>query len=158
MDRAEIERYARGPEQFHAAYAGLSRGDLLAFPIPGTWSIQQIAVHLLESDLIASHRMKRIVAEDRPLLIGYDETKFAQSLFYDDEPLDEVLTLFQLNRTQTARILRKLPDTAFARRGVHNERGLVTLGEMVSDYAQHLDHHLAFVVKKRTLLGKPLPG
>ena len=29
----------------HRAIAGLSRTDLLAFPVPGTWSIQQIVLH-----------------------------------------------------------------------------------------------------------------
>jgi len=47
---------------------------LLAVPVPGTWSLQQIAIHMMDSDLIASDRMKRIASMDKPLLCGYDET------------------------------------------------------------------------------------
>ena len=38
---------------------------MLAFPIPGTWSIQQIIMHLMDSDLIASDRMNfaKVIAE-----------------------------------------------------------------------------------------------
>jgi hypothetical protein len=155
MDRSLLEKFSQGADQIRSAIKGLSPDDLQAFPVPGTWSIQQIVVHLLDSDLIATHRMKRIIAEDNPLLIGYDETKFTKSLFYDKEPLDEVLTLFQLNRAQMSRIFKQLPDAAFERRGTHNERGTVRLGQLVEDYVGHVDHHLKFVKQKRALLGKP---
>ena len=98
--------------------------------------------------------MKRIIAEDNPLLIGYDETKFTRSLYYDNEPLEEVLTLFHLNRAQMVRILKQLPESAFTRHGTHNERGTVRLGQLVEDYIGHVDHHLKFVKQKREMLGK----
>lgn len=157
MDRAAIDRYAEGPAILRQAVAGLSREQLQAFPVPGTWSIQQIVVHLLDSDLIASHRMKRAIAEDNPTFHAYDETCFARALYYEDEPLDEVLALFALNRAQTARILRRLPTAAFARVGTHNQRGELRLDQMVRDYVEHLDHHLRFVAQKRALLGNPAP-
>ena len=156
MDRSIIEKYLQGADQIRAAIKGLTPQELHAFPVPGTWSIQQIVVHLLDSDLIASHRMKRIIAEDNPLLIGYDETKAAKSLFYENEPLDEVLKLFELNRAQMGRIFRQLPDATFQRHGTHNERGTVRLGQLIEDYAGHVDHHLKFVKQKRELLGKAL--
>lgn len=155
MDRSTIDRYADGPASLRDAVADLGPADLDAFPVPGTWSIRQIVAHLVDSDLIASHRMKRVAAEENPLLIGYDESAFARSLSYEGEPLGELLDLFALNRAQTARILRALPDETFGRRGVHNERGIVRLGQLVGDYAEHLEHHLRFVREKRALLGRP---
>lgn len=156
FDRSHIRRFEQGPAYLRRCVAGLSPTDLTAFPIPNTWSIHQIVVHLLDSDLIAVHRMKRIIAEDVPLLIGYDETRFAQTLAYHDTPLDQTLDLFDLNRRLFAPVLAALPDAAFDRYGVHNARGRVTLGEMVADYVEHLDHHLQFVKQKRALLGKAL--
>jgi uncharacterized damage-inducible protein DinB len=158
MDETLLHRYGRGPDILRSALHGLSRNEMLAHPIAGTWSIQQIVVHLLESDLIASHRMKRIIAEDNPALTAYDEARFAELLFYDAEPIDEVLTLFALNRAQTLRILRRLPAAAFRRVGTHNQRGELTLEQMVGDYVEHLDHHLRFVYRKRALLKNPAPG
>jgi hypothetical protein len=156
FDRQLIRQFDRGGERVRRAVAGLGPADLLAFPVPGTWSIQQIVVHLLDSDLVAVHRMKRIVAEEVPLLIGYDETKFAASLYYEDAPLDRVLELFDLNRQLFVPVLARLPDEAFGRYGVHNARGRVTLGEMVGDYVEHVEHHIQFIKQKRALLGKPL--
>src|SRR5947209_20123331 len=98
MNPSLLEKFSQGADLIRSAIKCLTPEQLPAFPVPGTLSIQQIVVHLLDSDLIATHRMKRIIAEDNPLLIGYDETKFTKSLYYEKEPLDEVLTLFQLNR------------------------------------------------------------
>ena len=154
MDRTVMERYAAGAGEVEKAIAGLSREDFLAVPVPGTWSIQQIVIHLMDSDLIGADRMKRVIAEENPAIIGYDETLFAQKLFY--EKLDPLVAadVFRKNRELTAVILRSLPEEAFQRVGTHNEKGRVTLEELVATYVQHLDHHLGFLRHKRRLIGK----
>jgi hypothetical protein len=156
MNRQLIERYAAGADVPAQSVEGLSRQDLLAFPVPGTWSIQQIILHLMDSDLIASDRMKRVAAEDHPTLVGYNETAFAKTLAYDQVSAQEAAEVFRLNRRITAELLRRLPDTAFARTGLHTERGEVSLENLLETYTQHVDHHLKFIREKRKLLGKPL--
>jgi len=156
MDRTMIERYAAGANVPAEAIRGLSAADLNAFPVPGTWSIQQIIIHLMDSDLIGSDRMKRIAAEEMPQLIGYDETAFAKRLGYDKLDPVQACEVFRLNRLLTATVLRNLPDQAFARAGMHSERGRETLELLVKDYTEHLDHHMKFLKEKRRLLGKPL--
>jgi hypothetical protein len=157
MDRDLIEQYAAGAKQPAAAIAGLSREELNAFPVPGTWSIQQIVLHLMDSDLIGADRMKRVASEDRvPTLIGYDESAFARGLFYSELDPHLACEVFEKNRLLTAEILRRLPEAAFNRAGDHNEHGRMTLGELLKTYVEHLDHHLKFIREKRKLLRKPL--
>ncbi len=127
MNRELIESYAAGADVLGKSIQGLDRADLLAFPVPGTWNIQQIVLHMMDSDLIASDRMKRVAAEDHPTLIGYNETAFAKTLAYDHVPAQEACEVFRLNRRITAELMRRLPDPAFAKSGFHNERGEVTL-------------------------------
>jgi DinB superfamily len=157
MSRELIDRYVAGADVPAKAIAGLEKAELLAFPVPGTWSIQQIILHLMDSDLIASDRMKRVAAEDRPpTLIGYDETAFAKNLAYDEVSARDAAEVFRLNRLITAELLRRLPADAFSRIGHHNERGEVTLEGLLLTYVEHVDHHLKFIREKRTILGKPL--
>jgi hypothetical protein len=156
MNRSVIERYAKGATALGASIAGLTKSDLAAFPVPGTWSIQQIVFHMFDSELIASDRLKRIIAMENPLLIGYDETAFANRLFYNDLDPHVACTIVEQNRLLTAEIFRRLADDAFGRTGIHNERGKITLGEYLVSTCEHLDHHLRFVHQKRQLLGKPL--
>src|SRR5688572_14131273 len=120
MDRALIERFAAGADVPAAAIRGLTAADLDAFPVPGTWSIRQIVLHLMDSDLVGSDRMKRVIAEDRPALLAYDETAFANRLFYDQLNVERACEVFRLNRLMTADVLKRLPDDAFARSGTHS--------------------------------------
>jgi len=157
MDRALIERYAAGAAVPAEAIRGLTPSELNAFPVPGTWSIQQIVVHLMDSDLIGSDRMKRVAAENvPPQLIGYDETAFAKNLPYEKLDPAQACEVFRLNRLLTAAVLRNLPDSAFTRHGMHSERGRETLADLVEGYVEHLEHHMKFIREKRKLLGKPL--
>ena len=155
-----IEKYAAGGEQLSMAIRGLTRDDLLAVPAAdanvGKWSIQQVVVHCMDSDLIATDRIKRMIAEDNPTLLGYDENKFVQNLFYDDQPADLAVQIVDLNRKQFANVLRKLPESALQRRGTHNERGPVTAGKYIQSTIDHLDHHLKFIHAKRAHMGKEM--
>jgi hypothetical protein len=157
MDMTLIDQYARGDSALAQAIQGLTRADLLATPVPGTWTLQQIVIHLMDSDLIGSDRMKRVIAEENPILIGYDEAAFSRQLHYDKQDAAAAAEIFRLNRQLTAVILRNVPPAAFARVGTHNERGKVSLGDLVATYVAHLEHHLTFIRHKRQLLGKPLP-
>ncbi|MGD9647117.1 MAG: DinB family protein [Pirellulales bacterium] len=152
-----VDRYCLGAKQPATAIAGLTDAELDAHPVPGTWSIRQIVLHLMDSDLIAADRMKRVIAESRPpLLIGFDETAFAGRLFYDQLDAAVACEVFRLNRQLTGEILRRLDDAAFARTGEHNEAGTLSLEKLLDTYVNHLAHHLKFVREKRRLLGKPL--
>src|SRR4051812_21816558 len=116
--KALIDQFEAGGRKVKAAIAGLRREGLTAFPVPGTWSIQQIVIHLQDSDAVALDRMRRIIAEDNPLLIGYDENKFTAKLAYDEQSAADAAELIDLSRLQFARILRRLPETAWERTGV----------------------------------------
>jgi hypothetical protein len=148
-----ISRYQAGGAELRAGVAGLTAEQLRAFPIPGMWSIHQIVVHMMDSDLIGSDRMKRIIAEDHPTLVGYDETRFADRLSYHEQPADEAIEIFDRNRRLFAAVLRRLPPEAFDRTGHHTEKGRVTLGYTLANYVEHLDHHMEFIRRKRAMLG-----
>lgn len=148
-----ITSYESGPAKLRAACNGLSAAHLRTRIGPGEWSILENMVHLLDSDLASTHRKRRIVAEDNPLLVAYDENAFIARIPSAQADLGEVLDLFEANRRFTARWLRTLSTDAFARTGIHTQRGKVTLLEVVEIYAHHVDHHLKFVADKRRNLG-----
>lgn len=156
MSHADVRRFIDGADALAKLVKGLTREQLLATPVPGKWSLQTLALHVLDSDLIATHRMKRVIAEDMPLLISYDETAFAKSLHYEAADVQLAAELFRLNRIQVGQILTKLPDSAFERAGVHNQRGKVTLGEFVRLYVGHVEHHMVFAREKLRALGVPV--
>jgi len=151
-NREAVELYARGAPVPGAAIRGLTAAERTSFPIPGTWSIQQIVLHLMDTDLIASYRMKRIIAEDHPKLDVYDETRFSWELGYQDRDADTACEIFRLNRLMTADLLASLSEHAFTRCALHPEMGMLTLGRLLRIYVKHLAHHMDFLEKKKALL------
>jgi uncharacterized damage-inducible protein DinB len=160
MDPKLIDLYESGGGKLQRSITGLSTEDLLWVPPPdaqiGSWSIQQIVIHLMDSDLIWVNRMKSIIAEENPTVLGYDESKFAASLFYDAQNAESSIGLLDLNRRQFTKVLRKLPESSFSRTGQHSERGSITLGQSVQWMVEHIDHHVGFIFKKREKLAKPV--
>ena len=160
MDPKLIEHYGAGGEKLSMAIRGLTHEDLLAVPPAdanvGRWSIQQVVIHCMDSDLIATDRLKRMIAEDNPTIIGYDENKFVQNLFYNDQSADQAVQVLDLNRKLFVSVLRKLPASAWDRKGTHNERGPITAGGYLKSTVDHLDHHLNFIHKKRAQMGKEM--
>jgi uncharacterized damage-inducible protein DinB len=149
----QIDAYLDGSVQLRRAVADMSATQLEARPVPGKWSTLEVVCHLVDSEQAWCHRMKRVIAEERPLLIGYDESRFTATLRYHDHDVKTELILMEGMRAQMALLLRTLPESAWARTGVHSERGLITLEEMLQAEVEHVPHHIAHINEKRRALG-----
>jgi uncharacterized damage-inducible protein DinB len=150
-----IDAYLSGPQALRAAVRGMSREQLRARPVAGKWSTLEVVCHLADFDPILADRMKRVLAEDKPQLLGADEQRFAAALAYHERDLEEELAIVERTRSQLARILRTLPAEALQRVGVHNERGPLTLERLLTIATNHIPHHVRFIAEKRQALGLP---
>ena len=148
-----IDEYVAGAGVLRAAVAGMSREQLIARPIAGKLSTLEVVCHLADFDPIHADRMKRVIAEERPTLVGADENRFLAALAYHDRDIEEELTIVERTRSQLARILRKVPESAFQRVGNHTELGPRTLEQLLTGSSNHIAHHVRFIHDKRLALG-----
>jgi hypothetical protein len=152
-----IARYSNGGPLLGYATAEIPEAKADETIGPGEWTLRQLIAHLVDSDLNGAERMKRVIAEENPTLMAYDESAWMASLDYSHAPIDEAVAIFMANRRWMTRILKTLPDEAFARKGMHSETGPVTLAALLAKYVGHLDHHLRFLYGKRSNLGIAVP-
>jgi uncharacterized damage-inducible protein DinB len=148
-----LARFSEGPELLEYAAQGLTDEQLKARPGPGSWSIAEIVAHMADSDVVATDRMKRVIAENEPSLLAYDENAWIARLQGQELPVAQALTLFRANRAWMSSILARCAPADFARAGIHTENGRRTLADLVVTYVNHLDHHLKFLYGKRANLG-----
>jgi uncharacterized damage-inducible protein DinB len=151
-----IDAYLSGIPTIRQAVADMTRDQLRARPIPGQWSTLEVVCHLNDFEPIYADRMKRIIAEDRPLVMSADQERYAAALAYDQRDLEEELALFEMIRRQMARILRTLPESALAREGIYRHDGKDEprpLERFLTTITNHVPHHLKFVQEKRRALG-----
>ena len=148
-----IADYVKGPKQLREAVAGMSAEQVRAHPVAGKWSTLEVVCHLADFDPIIADRMKRVLALDKPQLIGADENRFAAALAYHERDLAEELGIIEATRSQMARILRKATPDALQRTGIHSERGPLTLEKILTTANNHIPHHVKFIHEKRRALG-----
>src|SRR5438067_4627528 len=151
-----VETYLAGGPALRQAVAGMTREHLLARPVSGKWSTLEVVCHLADFEPVHADRMKRILAEDRPLFFSADEKRYAAALAYHERDLEEELALIERTRQQMTRILRTLPPEAWARTGTYrhdNHDEPRTLERLVSITVGHIPHHVRFISDKRRALG-----
>jgi hypothetical protein len=144
-----IDDYLAGPPLLRQAVAGMDSEQLLARPILGKWSTLEVICHLADFEIVGADRIKRVIAESEPTLLGGDEKVFAARLAYHERDVDEELVLIETIRSQVARILRTLKPEDLQRRGIHSEVGPMTLAEFVQRSTRHIPHHVQFIEEKR---------
>ena len=150
---ALIDQYQAGPAQLRKVVAGMSREQVAARPVPGKWSTLEVVCHIADFEPIYADRMKRVIAEENPLLLSGDPDKFQAGLAYGSRDVPEELTLIETVRDQMARILKTLPESAFARTGKHSTDGPLSLGVLLERITGHIPHHVQFIEEKRKALG-----
>src|SRR5215216_1695504 len=89
---ALIHRYTAGHQAVLDALAGLEESEL-DVRTEG-WTPREIVHHLADSEMTSAIRLRRLLAEDHPIIAGYDEEKFARVLRYSDRPIEAALDAF----------------------------------------------------------------
>jgi hypothetical protein len=136
-----IERYAAGPARLRAALAQVPAEARQWRLKSGEWSAHEVVVHCADSETNAAARIRYLVVEKEPLLLGYDQDRWAVALEYHRHPLEPALAVVEAVRAHTTALLRRLPEAAWEREGRHTESGRYTAEDWLRTYAEHLEGH-----------------
>jgi DinB superfamily len=119
-------------------------GDRLRVrPEPGEWSVLECVAHLTDSELVTSARVRWILAEDQPDIVGYDQDRWVDRLRHiEDDPAD-LIGLFQALRGANLRLWESRQPAERARIGIHRERGPESYELITRLQAGHDRFHVA---------------
>jgi hypothetical protein len=142
MTRAElVQRYREGPAVLEDAVAGLTDAELDHHPSDGGWTPREVVHHTADSEMMSAIRLRRLIAEDAPVIQGYDEAEFARRLYYQERPIAGSLAAVRAAREATAAILDHLTDDQWSRSGTHTEGGRYSVDAWLQIYAAHCHDH-----------------
>ena len=134
-----LEQYAAGYDEVIAALDDV--GDRLdATPSDGGWTPRQIAHHLGDSEITSAIRLRRLLAEDDPVIPAYDEEAFARRLHYE-RPIEPSLQAFQAARATNLALLAALDEDEWRRTGRHSDSGAYSVETWLEIYAAHGHEH-----------------
>src|SRR5262249_18711656 len=124
-----VDRYARGPSLLRAAFAAVPEAARSFRAAPGRWAPHQVVCPCADAEMIAAVRIRFVLAEDRPVLVGYDQDRWAERLPYEDQPPEVALAVVDAVCAHTATLLRRLPEEAWQKEAAHSESGRTTAEE-----------------------------
>jgi hypothetical protein len=137
-----IERYATGAQRLRDAVARVPAEARAWRPSPEEFSVHEIACHCADSETNAAARIRYLVAEKEPVILGYDPMNWAVVLGYQSHPLEAALAAVEAVRANTVPILRRLPEEAWAAAGTHSESGRYTAADWLRIYSDHVEEHI----------------
>ncbi|MBI4906216.1 MAG: DinB family protein [Acidobacteria bacterium] len=144
-----LERFRRGGELIAVVTTGVAGAETDYTPEPGKWSIRQIVCHMSDSEIVGADRFRRVIAEDNPTIMWYDEKAWAEKLDYRARKLSQGLETFRRIRGENYELLKNLPEEQYARTGVHSRTGTVTLLDLLRTYATHAESHARQIQEAR---------
>ena len=157
MDRGTrqqlVQKYKEGYRTVAEALEGATDAELDARPTPEKWSAREIVHHLADSEMTSAIRLRRLIAEDRPAINGYDEAEFARKLYYD-RPIAASLDAFRTARLTTAELLDRMTDAEWEREGTHTQHGRYAVQDWLEIYADHAHNHADQIRRARASLTK----
>jgi hypothetical protein len=138
---ALVAQYEAGPAVLAAAVDGLTDADVDHRPADGGWTPREVVHHVADSEMTSAIRLRRLIAEEAPLIVGYDGDEFARRLHYADRPIEPALAAVAAARSTTSQILHGLTDAEWARAGTHSDSGPYGVEPWLEIYAVHCDDH-----------------
>jgi hypothetical protein len=145
--QALIKRYRDGYRAIAEALEGL-REEELDRSVSDEWTPRMIAHHLADSEMTSAIRLRRLIAEDAPVINGYDEVQFAKKLT-TDRPIEPSLEAMRWARESTAQILERLTEEDWLRAGTHSESGPYSVEDWLTIYASHGHDHAQQIDRSR---------
>ena len=86
-------------------------------------------------------RIRYLVAEPEPLILGYDQDRWAIDMDYHAHPLEPAMATIRAVRANTVLLLERLTETQWRKTGRHTEHPFYSVEKWLEIYAEHLEVH-----------------
>lgn len=161
-----LSRYRRGVGNYDPRVFSLDAEQMDRAFLPdanvGRWSVRMLVGHMADAELAFVHRMRRAIAEDRPVLAVWDENAFIDSGLYQiprevqqGDPASLIggsVAMMHTMRMWSFQWLSGLKAEQFDRIALHPERGEQRVRDILSYSIWHVEHHSRFLQLKCDLM------
>ena len=113
----------------------------------GEWSAAQVAAHLADAELVYSVRIRMVLTDENPSLVGYDEQAWAARLGMCDLNVAGSVERFRVLRDANLRLFESLEEAEWSRVGTHLDQGELSIAALVEKMIGHDREHLGQIRK-----------
>jgi hypothetical protein len=142
LDPAELsERLAAVLREAMPWLVTISEAEASVPERQGKWSAKQVIGHLIDSAVNNLGRIVRLQIEAGQSLPGYEQMAWVGLQHYAEREWAQVLALWFALNEHVAWVIGHVERASLANRGVVAGEPL-TLGFLIEDYVEHMEHHL----------------
>ncbi len=138
-----VERLRVIPPRLAGVLKGRPQAEFDVVPAPDMWSLAEILAHIRASNDIVAYRAYMILARDNPPLPALDERRWAVIAGYARRDVLDSLETYARQREELVQMLARLAAEDWQRTGMHEQRGKVTLLDVLTTLVEHEEEHLA---------------
>ena len=136
-----LAEFIKNGKDFVSIAKSISSQDLSKTPIAGEWSAAFVLHHMCDGELHFATRYLNNLAEDTPKIFPFNEDIYPDRLNYSKRDAQASLAAIEGIQIVAADILSTIPEGDWSRTSVHEERGLMTLADLVSLATGHNKSH-----------------
>ena len=108
----------------------------------GEWSAAFVIHHIVDAEIQFGVRYANALCEDNPTIVPFDEEKFPTKLQYEKRSVSVSLDSLAASHAMNYEILKNASDADWGRISTHPQRGAVTLLQLVTLSANHIEGHI----------------
>lgn len=130
------------PGKLKSLLATIAPGKLDVKPAAGKWSIREIVAHLADDELVGAYRIRLILSSPGTDIQAFDQAQWAITGNYAMTDINASVALFTLLRQSNLELFKILSPEQWKLYGIHGERGIETIEDIMVYYAGHDINHL----------------
>lgn len=137
-----LDVLAQTPDALHNLIRDVPQAVLQSRPSADRWSPTEIIGHLVDSEWLFGYRVRLVLCEERPTILGMDQNAWVIGQGYARRDPFELAAQFAALRRCNLPQWRQIAPADLARVGLHKERGEESLELMLRMEAGHDLSHL----------------
>ncbi|USB33164.1 DinB family protein [Paenibacillus sp. YPG26] len=145
-----IYNYQQTAVKIRQSVEGLP-GDLLTWkPDAKAWSIQEIVGHLIDSNIINSYRIRKIISEPVTQIVTFQHESWVSNQQFGDTDISEMLNAYEAITRYNGLLLSKLSEEEWEKYGLKQEEP-ITVAHIIDKFiCNHVDKHLGQIERNKS--------
>jgi hypothetical protein len=129
-------------EKLERLIEGVPASELRKRPAADKWSVNEIAAHLADAEIVIGFRMRLILGSPGAPIAAYDQDSWVTSGHYEKREPRKSVEQFRVVREANLALLNSLTPEQWKHCGMHSERGQETIEHIVCMTTGHDINHL----------------
>jgi hypothetical protein len=113
----------------------------------GGWTGKEVLIHIKDSETVLYDRLRRIIAEEKPLLLFFEQAQWQKNLHYMKQDIALAKNVFMTTRDSFIETVEMHLKKCSKKEGVHSRRGLMNMEQLIEHHLWHVELHINHLKK-----------